>query len=71
MKAVVGCLAFFALALTFGAYLFDYCVKFIFGVSLPWYLNAVGGVVGSEVTLPLAIILWLLSLGGVHGPFVK
>jgi hypothetical protein len=68
----IGCIiAFFLFGITIGAYAFNYCVNFIFGVTLPWYINVVGGVLGGEVTLPLAIILWLISLAGVHGPLIK
>lgn len=69
----IGCvLAFFAFAITVGAWLFDYCVKFVFGAAhaLPWYGNVVGGLIAGEVTTPLAIVFWLLSLGGVTPPLV-
>lgn len=65
----IGCLvAFFAFGITVGAFAFNYCVNFIFGVGLPWYGNVAGGLILGEFTVPLALLLWLLSLAGVHGP---
>jgi hypothetical protein len=65
-----GCIvAFFLFGITVGAFAFNYCVNFIFGISPPWYINVIG-VIGGEVTFPLAIVLWLLSLGGLHGPLI-
>lgn len=68
----IGCLLAFGLfGLTIGALLFSYSVFQIFGATLPWWVNLVGGVFAGEVLVPVALVLWLLSLVGIHGPFVK
>ena len=42
------------------------CLWALTGRTAPWWADAVCGTVGGEVTVPLALILWVLRLAGVE-----
>ena len=65
-----GCGSILLVNLTLGGVSFWYCLKEIAGMAIPWYGNAIIGLFTGQITVPLAIVLWLLSLFGIHGPFI-
>jgi hypothetical protein len=66
-----GCVAIFAaIGLTIGGLAFQYSLWAIFGKDIPWYADALCGVVLGAAALPLAFILWILSLCGIAFPLV-
>lgn len=71
VKANCGCtVAVLIFNLALGGWSFAYCLSALAGKSIPWYGDVVIGMFAGEVTVPLAIVLWLLSLFGIHGPFL-
>lgn len=57
-------IAFFiivAIVATIGGICFDYCLFKLFQKDVPWFIDGICGLVASEIVIPLAIILWLLS----------
>ena len=70
-KGTCGCyLAVVAFNVTLGAWTFAYCLDTIFGRIVPWYADAVAGLFLGELTVPGAVICWIIKLCGVHVPFV-
>lgn len=55
-----------AVNLTLGAWTFGYCVWWLFGKQAPIVASIIGGAVLGEVTVPLAVVLWVLDISGVH-----
>lgn len=41
--------------------LFQFCLWRIAGKDIPWYADALCGLVAAEVVAPLAIVLWVLG----------
>jgi hypothetical protein len=58
-----ACLALFVVVfnLTLGALCFQYSLWAICGKDIPWYADAACGLIGGEVVVPLAFVLWVLS----------
>ena len=56
--------------LTVGGYAFDYSLRFIAGKDIPWYADVIVGTVLGEVTIPLAVVCWVLKMCGVHSPLL-
>jgi hypothetical protein len=63
---VLPWLAFLTFNVALGAWTFSYCLWALTGRTAPWWADAVCGLVGGEVTVPLALILWVLRLAGVE-----
>lgn len=53
-----------------GAWTFSYDLWMLLGKQAPWWVNALCGLIGGEITVPLAIILWLLNFAGIHTPII-
>lgn len=53
-----------------GGWSVDYCLGFILNKDVPWYIDMLIGLIAGEVTIPTAIILWILSYFGVHPPLI-
>lgn len=72
---VVGCflyLVFFVIALYVATQAFAYNIWTLFGKTAPLWVDVVLGVILSEVSVPVAIALWLLSFAGiVHAPLFR
>jgi hypothetical protein len=71
--ALSGCgcwIAVIILNLTLGAYCFSYSAHEIFGVEVPLILAVIGGLFLGELTIPVAVIVWILVSCGVHTPMV-
>lgn len=68
-----GCmLAILLFNVVLGAWTFSYDLWVLAGKTAPWWANVICGLLGGEVTVPLALILWVLSAAGViHGPLVR
>jgi hypothetical protein len=66
-----GCFLFILLLnLTVGAFCFDYSLGAIFGKHVGWFLCMVGGMFLGELTIPLAVVLAIISAAGVAFPLV-
>jgi len=64
-----GCFAMVLLMnATIGGVCFDYCLWSLFGKDIPWYADAVCGLIGGEVALPLAVVMWIVHFF-VERPF--
>lgn len=69
---VLGCwLLIVIVNLTLGSYCFNYSLGAIWGTQLPWGLALIGGLFLGELTIPCAVICWLITLSGVAQPFIK
>lgn len=56
--------------LTLGGYSFQYVLKAFIGKDVAWYWDFIGGLFLGEVTVPLAVIAWVVNhIGGVPVPF--
>ena len=55
----------FLVYVALGCITFSYSLWVIFGKDAPWYADLVGGILLGETTIPLGVILWILSLAGV------
>lgn len=66
-----GCLISTIINITIGAWCSSYCLFFIFNKIVPWYVNVVIGLIAGDITIPLAIILLVLSFFGIHPPLIK
>jgi len=65
-----GCyLTVIVINLTFGAWCFSYSLNSFFGKDAPWYLDVVGGLFLGELTIPLAVVCFILNSIGVHTPY--
>lgn len=62
-----GCLlGILCLNVVLGGLSTAYCLFALTGRTIPWWGDALIGLVAGEVTVPLMIVLWLLSQFGVH-----
>jgi hypothetical protein len=52
-----------------GAYSFAYCLDAAFAKNIPWYADAVVGLVAGTLFIPLAIASWVCQLCGIPTPF--
>lgn len=70
--APCGCyLAYIVFALSLGAFCFDYILYSVFGKDVPWYADMIAGLVMSSITVPLAVVCWIVRLCGIDAPFVS
>lgn len=53
-----------------GPCLFAYCLWHIVGKDIPWYADLVCGLIGAEIWLPVAIVVWVLRLCGIETPLL-
>lgn len=66
---VFGCMVtVMILNVILGGVSFHYCLWSIFGKDIPWYGDAVFGLFAGEVTIPLAVVVWILRLF-IQAPF--
>jgi hypothetical protein len=56
-----GCLLILLFNVTIGGLCFQYSLWAICGKDIPWYADVLCGLVGGEVVVPLAFVLWVLS----------
>lgn len=66
----LGLLIYIGVSVTLGGYCFGYILETVFGKNVPWYADALGGLVLSSLAVPGAIICWILTLAGVATPFI-
>ena len=45
----------------------DYCLWWIAGKNIPFFADMIIGFFVAEISIPLMVVLWLLSLFGVGG----
>lgn len=67
-----GCLfllVVYAIVATIGGVCFDYSLDAITGKDVPWYADAVAGVVASPIVVPTAVVCWIVELSGEETPF--
>lgn len=69
--SMCGCyLALFLISVTVGGFAFHYDCETILGVEVPSvWLCMLGGAFLGTLTIPLAVICWILVMCGVHAPF--
>lgn len=66
----VGCAVLVILFNLFiGAVTFDYALYSLFGKDVPWYADMICGLVLAQITVPVAIVCWILRLCGIEAPF--
>ena len=66
-----GCMvAVLALNLIFGAMSVNYCLESFMNKHLGFWVAGLLGFFFAEITIPLAIICWVLRLFGVEAPFI-
>lgn len=53
-----------------GGITFNYCLWYIFNKDIPWFADVVCGLFLGEVTVPLAIVCWVLDLCGIAAPLI-
>jgi hypothetical protein len=64
-----GCMLFaFIFNLALGGVSFAYCLFNIFGKTVPIFADVIAGLFLGEITVPLAIVVWIIKLCGVHTP---
>lgn len=71
--ATAGCGCFLItviINLLIGGFCFDYTVWFIINKDFPWYVDAICGLIGGELFVPLAIICFILNMFGVQHPLM-
>lgn len=69
--APCGCyLAALAFNISIGAWLFDYALYSILGKDVPWYVDAIVGLITAQIMLLVAAVCWVLRLTGMETPFV-
>jgi hypothetical protein len=67
---LLGCLALVLFVnLTLGSLCFAYVLHTVTGLTAPLWGNLVGGLFLGELTIPLTVIVWLLTICGAHVPF--
>lgn len=49
-----------------GTWTFSYDLWILFGKQAPIFVDALCGLILGEFTVPLAVVLWLLNIAGVH-----
>lgn len=54
--------------LLFSGWSFDYCLMMLIGKNIPWYGDIICGLFVGSVTIPLAIVMWVLNFFGVVTP---
>lgn len=60
----------FAIGAAIAGFCFDYVLFNVFGKDVPWYADIAAGIVAGAVTVPGAIVLWILKLCGVAMPLI-
>jgi hypothetical protein len=66
-----GCwLALLVFNLSLGGVCFDYALSSIVAKDVPWYVDAIAGFLTAQITVPVAVICWVLRLAGVDAPFI-
>lgn len=66
-----GCfLVFLVFNLCFGAWSVNYCLDSFLGKTVDFWIAMVTGLILAEITVPLAVICWLLRLAGLDVPFI-
>jgi len=51
-------------------YCFDYSLWCIVGKDIPWYADAIAGIVTNGLVVTVAIACWIVRLCGVAVPFI-
>jgi len=62
------CFALILAIFIFCAWCFGYNVDAMFGVNLPWYVDAIGGVLLNGINVTIAFVIWVLKLCNVSFP---
>lgn len=71
-EAEGGCLLIVLLFnLAIGGICFDYCLYHVFGKNVHWFADVVCGLFLGEITVPLAIVLWILRAAGLETPLLN
>ena len=65
-----GCFVVMILNLLLGGWSFDYCLWAIFGKDIPFWGDMICGFFAGEVTIPLAIVCFILRCCGIESPFL-
>ena len=70
-----SCLVFMVIILivnlTLGAYCFSYSLDTIAGTHVSPTMNTLGGLALGEITIPLAVICWIVNTSGVKHPWIN
>lgn len=49
----------------------NYCLSSFMGKTVDFWVATLAGLFLAEITIPLAIVCWLLRLCGVETPFIR
>lgn len=55
---------------TLGGIAFNYALASLMGKNIPWIADAIIGLFLGEITIPVALICWVIRLCGVPAPFI-
>ncbi len=58
------------LNMALGGVTLHYVLGTVFGVNIPWWADAVGGLFLGQFTVPAALVCWIATLAGATTPFV-
>lgn len=62
---------FLGIGLAITAACFDYCLQNVLGKDIAWYGDVIAGAFAAPVTVPLAVVIWVLKLCGVGMPLIS
>lgn len=65
---VAGCLGYvigYAIIAVIGGIASDYLIALVFHKDIPWYADAVIGIIGGAFVVAAAVIAWILTCFGV------
>lgn len=65
-----GC-AIILFNLLVGGWSVNYCLYAFLGKDVPWYIDVLIGLFVAEISVPTAIVLWILSHFGIQFPIIK
>lgn len=53
-----------AIGVWLGAWAFQYLLQTFAHKDIPWYLDALVGLFAGAITIPVAVVVWVLKLAG-------
>lgn len=69
IELIISQLIALAIYVALGAYSFAYCLDAAFAKNIPWYADAVVGLLAGALFIPLAVASWVCQLCGIPTPF--
>jgi hypothetical protein len=59
------CLGIVIINLTIGSWSVNYLLNFFLEKTIPWIGAALIGLVAGEITVPVALVVWILNIFGI------